>query len=99
MKLEGLRYDALMMGEWRELIASTDLSAHQLLISLSDADISLLADDFYAYMLNDDDAVLFLSSEQVNARLHHTLAAWIKSVLCSSTADLPALISAQRKVG
>ncbi len=99
MKLQGQHYDALILTEWRELIAATDLSAHHLLISLSDADISLLADDFYAYMLNDDDAAVFLSSEQVNQRLHGTLATWIRTVLCSSTADLPALISAQRKVG
>ncbi len=99
MKLNGQYYDVLIMSEWRELIAITSDTAHSLLISLSDTDISLLADDFYDYMLGDDDAALFLSSQQVSERLHATLSQWIKGVLSSSTADLAALITRQRKIG
>ncbi|WP_255557246.1 diguanylate cyclase [Sodalis sp. dw_96] len=87
------------MSEWHELIDITSDAAHSLVMSLPDHDINLLVDDFYAYMLDDDDARLFLSSQQVHDRLHATLANWIKQVLHSSTADLAVLIADQRKVG
>ncbi|XBS68274.1 GGDEF domain-containing protein [Acerihabitans sp. KWT182] len=99
MKINGQYYDALIMSEWHELIDMTSDVAHRLLMSLTDDDISPLVDDFYEYMLNDDDARLFLSSQQVKDRLHATLLSWIKQVLSSSTADLTLLIAEQRKVG
>ncbi|NDL62471.1 diguanylate cyclase [Acerihabitans arboris] len=99
MKLNGQYYDALIMKEWHDLIAITSDAAHNILISLLDEDIDLLVDDFYDSMLGDDDARLFLSSQQVKDRLHGTLAQWIRGVLSSSTADLPALVAVQRKVG
>jgi diguanylate cyclase len=99
MKLNGQLYDALILNEWHELIAITSVAAHKLLMSLNDDDINILVSDFYDYMLNDDDARLFLSSQQVHDRLHATLVQWVKQVLGSSTADLSVLIGVQRKVG
>lgn len=99
MKINGQYYDALIMSEWHDLIDITGAAAHSLLKSLSDDDISLLVDDFYAYMLDDDDARLFLSNQLVKDRLHATLLNWIRQVLKSSTADLAELIAQQRKVG
>ncbi|HEY0209651.1 diguanylate cyclase [Acerihabitans sp.] len=99
MKFNGQYYDSLIVKEWRDLIAVTSDAAHSLLISLENEDIDLLVDDFYDYMLADDDARLFLSSQQVKDRLHGTLAQWLRAVLGSSLADLPALIAVQRKVG
>ncbi|TKI08174.1 diguanylate cyclase [Martelella alba] len=99
MRIDGPSYDNLILGEWRELIAFTGNAAHTLLLSLSNEDISPLVDDFYDYMLSDDDARLFLSSKQVKERLHGTLLNWIKQVLGSSDANLEQLIAAQRKVG
>ncbi|WP_413722771.1 diguanylate cyclase [Sodalis sp. RH24] len=99
MKFDGQYYDMLIVKEWQDLIAITSEAAHKLLISFKNEDIDLLVDDFYDYMLGDDSARLFLSSQQVKDRLHATLVQWLKAVLSSSAADLPALISVQRKVG
>lgn len=92
-------YDQLVSSEWQLLIELTSEPAHQLLMALTDADISLLVDDFYAYMLDDRDAGVFLSSEQVKTRLHATLAQWVKLVLSSSRQELATLIALQRKIG
>ncbi|HAT6803336.1 TPA: diguanylate cyclase [Citrobacter freundii] len=92
-------YISKMKQEWTSLIEqaspqvrmlSTEL-AHQHAVSLSEA--------FYAIVLADPEAEVFLSNEQVEKQLKLALERWIEKVLSCSPEQVEHMITAQQHVG
>lgn len=91
--------EATVCAEWQALIERTTKPAHEALAAIARSDTEALADDFYDHMLSDTQASMFLSSEQVQTRLHASLQRWLVQVLCAAQHDLQTLVSAQHSVG
>ncbi|MEQ9888081.1 diguanylate cyclase [Pectobacterium zantedeschiae] len=92
-------YNKVITSEWRQLIATTSQQSFNLLRTLADQKASDFADEFYTYMLKDQEASLFLSSQQVHDRLHGSMSKWIKAILTNTGEHLADLINHQKKVG
>jgi len=92
--------ETLLADEWRDLMGRLDTGARGMLSGIVVERARELADDFYAHMLGDAHASLFLSSEQVRERLHASLQKWLTDVLTASDPSaIEGLIAAQRVIG
>lgn len=94
-----LDYNQVITSEWMQLIATTSQKSFNLLRTLSDQKASDFADEFYSYMLKDQEASFFLSSQQVHDRLHGSMSKWIVDILTNTGEHLSDLINHQKKIG
>ncbi|WP_433978167.1 diguanylate cyclase [Pectobacterium carotovorum] len=92
-------YNQVITSEWMQLIATTSQKSFNLLRTLADQKASDFADAFYSYMLKDQEASLFLSSQQVHDRLHGSMSKWIVDILTNTGDRLTDLINHQKKIG
>ncbi|RJL18755.1 diguanylate cyclase [Pectobacterium polaris] len=92
-------YNQVITSEWMQLIATTSQKSFNLLRTLADQKASDFADAFYSYMLKDQEASLFLSSQQVHDRLHGSMSKWIADILTNTGDRLADLINHQKKIG
>ncbi|WP_323664098.1 diguanylate cyclase [Pectobacterium carotovorum] len=92
-------YNQVITSEWMQLIATTSQKSFNLLRTLADQKASDFADAFYTYMLKDQEASLFLSSQQVHDRLHGSMSKWIVDILTNTGDRLTDLINHQKKIG
>lgn len=99
MNNNDVSHEEILIQEWRDLIRMTAKGAHGLLQRLTDDEIRQLVHAFYDYMLQDPKAGLWLSSEQVATQLQFSMFDWLKAVLGSENADIPALVQRQYVVG
>ncbi|CAG74587.1 conserved hypothetical protein [Pectobacterium atrosepticum SCRI1043] len=81
------------------MIATTSQQSFNLLRTLAVQKASDFADEFYIYMLKDQEASLFLSSQQVHDRLHGSMSKWIADILTNTGDSLADLINHQKKIG
>lgn len=89
----------VIKNEWQSLIDETDHFTHNLLMSISDNEIKGLVNTYYQYMLQDEKAKSFLSTNQVEERLSESMEKWLRDILGCSGKDLSELITDQRKIG
>ncbi|MBA5203102.1 diguanylate cyclase [Pectobacterium aroidearum] len=94
-----LDYNQVITSEWTQLIATTSQKSFNLLRTISEQKASDFADKFYSYMLKDQEASLFLSSQQVHDRLHGSMSKWIADILTNTGEHLADLINHQKKIG
>ncbi|MBI0550066.1 diguanylate cyclase [Pectobacterium parmentieri] len=92
-------YNQVITSEWMQLITTTSQKSFNLLQTLAAQKASDFADKFYSYMLKDQEASLFLSSQQVHDRLHGSMSKWIVDILTNTGSHLADLINYQRKIG
>ncbi|AIA70530.1 diguanylate cyclase [Pectobacterium atrosepticum] len=92
-------YNQVITSEWTQLIATTSQQSFNLLRTLAVQKASDFADEFYIYMLKDQEASLFLSSQQVHDRLHGSMSKWIADILTNTGDSLADLINHQKKIG
>ncbi|WP_235778046.1 diguanylate cyclase [Pectobacterium wasabiae] len=92
-------YNQVVTSEWMQLITTTSQKSFNLLQTLAAQKASDFADKFYSYMLKDQEASLFLSSQQVHDRLHGSMSKWIVDILTNTGNHLTDLINYQRKIG
>ncbi|GKV80686.1 diguanylate cyclase [Pectobacterium versatile] len=92
-------YNQVITSEWTKLIATTSQKSFNLLRTLAAQKASDFADEFYTYMLKDQEASLFLSSQQVHDRLHGSMSKWIVDILTNTGDRLADLINHQKKIG
>ncbi|GKW10626.1 protoglobin domain-containing protein [Pectobacterium sp. IFB5596] len=92
-------YNQVVTSEWTQLIATTSQKSFGLLQALAAQKASEFADKFYSYMLKDQEASLFLSSQQVHDRLHGSMSKWIVDILSNTGDHLADLILYQKKIG
>lgn len=88
-------------AEWKLLLMQFPAAVAAQVRELATTHQAELAGYFYEQMLQDEQAMLFLTHEQVKSRLHGTLQQWIAS-LFSCTGDetaLLALIAQQKQIG
>ncbi|MGV6474760.1 diguanylate cyclase [Azotobacter vinelandii] len=88
-------------AEWKLLLGQFPAPVVAQIRELATTHQSELAGYFYEQMLQDEQAMLFLTHEQVKSRLHGTLRQWIVSVFSMSDDDaaLQALIAQQKQIG
>lgn len=94
-----LDYNQVVTLEWMQLIALTSQQTFTLLRTIATQKASDFAGEFYAYMLKDQDASLFLSSQQVHDRLHGAMSQWITDIMTNTGEHLADLINYQKKIG
>ncbi|MEH2920958.1 diguanylate cyclase [Samsonia erythrinae] len=92
-------YNQAITSEWKQLIATTSPQSFELLQTLAVQKASDFADEFYSYMLKDQDASLFLSSQQVHDRLQCSMTKWIIDILTNTGERLTELMGYQKKIG
>ncbi|KFX07981.1 diguanylate cyclase [Pectobacterium betavasculorum] len=92
-------YNQVITSEWTQLIATTSQQSFNLLRTLAAQKASDFANEFYTYMLKDQEASLFLSSQQVHDRLHGSMSKWITAILTNTGDHLADLINHQKKIG
>ncbi|GAB3464867.1 diguanylate cyclase [Azotobacter salinestris] len=87
--------------EWKLLLAQFPASVVVQVRELTTTHQAELAGYFYEQMLQDEQATLFLTHEQVKSRLHGTLQQWIVSVFSAGDDDaaLQTLITQQKQIG
>jgi len=92
--------ETLLAEEWRDLMARLSPPGRDLLSGIVHGNVRELADDFYDHMLADEQASVFLSSQQVHERLHASLQKWLRDVLTTADpAGIEGLIATQRVIG
>lgn len=89
----------LVRNEWATLLLRTSDAARHALNGLATVHAGALADDFYAHMLSDPQASMFLSSQQVHDKLHASMQVWIADVLQADAGSVHGLIAAQQVIG
>lgn len=89
----------IIKQEWQSLIDETNLSIHHIMTNLSNDEIKELVNIYYQYMLQDENAKSFLSTNQVEERLSISMNKWLRDVLGCSCKDLSELIIDQQKIG
>ena len=90
--------DPLLLREWQALVDITPTAAHQVLMQLTDEDVRQLVGTFYGYMLSDEQAHRFLSTQQVTEHLSSSMFLWLRTVLGSSQQDLATLLARQHDI-
>lgn len=86
--------------EWRRMLLGFAPEVRAIVRKAAQESHVELAEQFYASMLEDAQASLFLSHEQVQIRLKPSMARWIHSVLCLEPDDnLAAVAEQQVKIG
>jgi len=89
-----------LAGEWRRLLDQFSPEAAAVLHGVAEQSNEDLAAHFYEQMLADPHAAVFLSHEQVQNRLSHSMQRWVLTVLTSRPEDdLEAVIDLQRTIG
>jgi len=89
-----------LADEWRGLLAKFSLEAAAVLHDVAEKSAPDLAAHFYEQMLADPHAAVFLSHEQVQSRLGHSMQRWVSKVFNSSAAgDIASVIELQRTIG
>lgn len=86
--------------DWQERLGSYSTEIRQQTAELAKQHKSELAAQFYSVMLEHREAKLFLSHDEVKARLSKSMEAWILDLYASSDAgDIRTVIAHQNKIG
>lgn len=86
--------------EWTSLLETTPPETEQLVRTLVDRHRAELAAHFYANMLADPDASVFLSHEEVKIRLSKSMQNWLSGVFATDSQEgIQAAIAQQHKIG
>ncbi|WP_355660840.1 diguanylate cyclase [Halomonas salifodinae] len=94
-------YCQLVAG-WQQLLGRFTDSLRRQVEAIVAANTEELANHFYATMLNDPHASLFLSNEQVKQRLHPSMQRWLISLFAVGNTEgeaLESLIRQQEQIG
>ncbi|SEJ38461.1 diguanylate cyclase [Azotobacter beijerinckii] len=88
-------------AEWKRLLEQFPVAVATRVRELATAHQAVLAGYFYAQMLQDEEAMLFLTHEQVKSRLQGTLQQWIAMLFAArpDEAELLPLIAQQQRIG
>jgi len=88
-------------AEWKRLLEQFPAAVVAAVRELATTHQSVLAGYFYAQMLQDGEAMHFLTHEQVKARLQGTLQQWIDTLFAASADEalLLSLIAQQKRIG
>lgn len=92
-------YLSKMQQEWRELIESTSPEVRSLAAEIAREHAVSLSQQFYDIVLNDPEAEVFLSNEQVEKHLKQALARWTENVLTCTPEGIEQMIAVQQHVG
>ena len=85
--------------EWQTLLQRTSLPVRQAVESLVLTHCAYFADHFYQVMLEDLNASLFLSNDQVGQRLNPSMQRWLSAMFSVEHENFGALVEHQEKVG
>jgi diguanylate cyclase len=88
-----------LASEWRTLLQRTSPPVRQAVESLVLAHCAYFADHFYRAMMEDPNASLFLSNDQVGQRLNPPMQRWLAAMFSVDHDDFDALVAQQEKVG
>ncbi|MEA2117865.1 diguanylate cyclase [Halovibrio sp. HP20-50] len=88
-----------LAAEWQTLLERTPKLLRQAVEALVESHSQRFASHFYAVMLDDPHASLFLSNDQVEQRLTPSMQRWLKAMFAVEHADFDALVEQQEKVG
>lgn len=91
--------NAIMINEWLILNSALTPESRSALKIIATEQASNLAQVFYRYMLEDKEAELYLSVEQVKERLSSSMASWIVQVLTSHGEEIYAIAQRQQLIG
>ncbi|GKX56621.1 diguanylate cyclase DosC [Leminorella grimontii] len=92
-------YLSKMKQEWAELIESTSPEVLSLAAKIAREHAVPLSQTFYEIMLDDPEAEVFLTNEQVEKYLKPALAEWTENVLTCTQDNIDQMISVQQHVG
>ncbi|MDT8999101.1 GGDEF domain-containing protein [Paucibacter sp. APW11] len=89
-----------LQSQWQSVLAQTPLDEQALLKAMVQSQAALLADQFYAAMLDDEEARAFLSHQDVEHRLHASMQRWLIELLgLWDLSRLDECLARQRHIG
>lgn len=93
------KYLGKMKQEWMDLIECTAPEVRALATEIIHANGESLSQTFYKIILDDPEADVFLTNEQVEKHLKQALVHWTENVLSCTPENIDKLIATQQHVG
>ena len=99
MNDESKKYISVIFKEWLPLYDSLTPAVKEVLKNIAEEQSEALAARFYDFIFQDPDIARHLTYDLVQERLSRSLALWVKEILTSDKAQLPALAERQYQIG
>ncbi|HBS5721020.1 TPA: GGDEF domain-containing protein [Klebsiella aerogenes] len=99
MNDESKKYISVIFKEWLPLYDSLTSAVKEVLKNIAEEQSEALAARFYDFIFQDPDIARHLTYDLVQERLSRSLALWVKEILTSDKAQLPALAERQYQIG
>lgn len=89
-----------VQNDWIALFEQVPAQARATVREIVETHKSAMADSFYARMLQDPEALIFLDNDQVHSRLHASMQRWMSTLFsCETRAQFLTAMAMQRHVG